>query len=107
MPPLFLLHGFTGSPASWDDVLSALPDAEAHRPALLGHAPETERTRAVRTFADEVARLAELLPPDPVHLCGYSLGARLALALALAHPARIARLTLISGQPGLPNEAER
>jgi 2-succinyl-6-hydroxy-2,4-cyclohexadiene-1-carboxylate synthase len=107
MPPLFLLHGFTGSAASWDDVLAALPTAEAHRPALLGHGPESERTRAVRTFADEVQRLAELLPTGPVHLGGYSLGARLALAVALAQPTRIARLTLISGQPGLASEAER
>jgi 2-succinyl-6-hydroxy-2,4-cyclohexadiene-1-carboxylate synthase len=107
MLPLVLLHGFTGSAASWDQALLGVPPRVTLRPALLGHAPETERTRKVSTFADEMARLADLLPPGPVHLAGYSLGARLALALALGHPARVARLTLVSGQPGLATEAER
>ncbi len=107
MLPLVLLHGFTGSPASWDQTLASAPNAVTLRPALLGHAPDTDRTREIRTFADEVTRLAELLPPGPVHLGGYSLGARLALALAVAHPERLARLTLVSGQPGLATDTER
>jgi 2-succinyl-6-hydroxy-2,4-cyclohexadiene-1-carboxylate synthase len=107
MPPLVLLHGFTGSAASWDQAVLGAPSNVTLRPALLGHGPETERTREVATFADEVARLAELLPPEPVHLAGYSLGARLALALAVTHPGRLARLTLVSGQPGLASETER
>ena len=86
VPPLFLLHGFTGSPASWDGVLALLPERRTLRPALLGHgAPPPEAT----TFAGEIARLAALLPDEPVHLAGYSLGARMALSLALAHPERI------------------
>jgi len=105
--PLALLHGFTGSPASWDDVLAALPAANALCPALLGHAPNAEATGSVRTFDDEVTRLAALLPSEPIHLVGYSLGARLALALAVAHPERILRLTLASGQPGLASATER
>jgi 2-succinyl-6-hydroxy-2,4-cyclohexadiene-1-carboxylate synthase len=105
--PLALLHGFTGSPASWDDVLAALQAPDALRPALLGHAPESDATRSVQTFDDEITRLAGLLPSEPVQLVGYSLGARLALALAVARPDRIARLTLVSGQPGLASAAER
>jgi 2-succinyl-6-hydroxy-2,4-cyclohexadiene-1-carboxylate synthase len=105
--PLALLHGFTGTPASWDDALAALPATRALRPALLGHAPESDATQSVQTFDDEIVRLATLLPSEPVHLAGYSLGARLALALAVAHPERIARLTLVSGQPGLASAAER
>src|SRR5690242_21267669 len=98
MTPLVLLHGFTGSAASWDDVVAALPGVHSVRPALLGHAPESDAARAVRTWSDEIARLGALLPPEPVHLVGYSLGARLALALALAlrSPGRLTHLTLIS-----------
>jgi 2-succinyl-6-hydroxy-2,4-cyclohexadiene-1-carboxylate synthase len=102
--PLFLLHGFTGSPASWDAVLARLPARAVLRPALLGHgAPPPEAT----TFDEEIARLAALLPPEPVHLAGYSLGARLALSLALAHPERLRRLTLIGVHPGLPTTKEK
>lgn len=36
-----------------------------------------------------------------VHLVGYSLGARLALAVAVRHPLLASRLVLISGSPGL------
>ena len=102
---LVLLHGFTGSPASWDAVARSLRDADALRPPLLGHG--ATETAEVRTFDDEVTRLAATLPAEPVHLAGYSLGARLALALAIRYPARVARLTLVSGQPGLQSERER
>jgi 2-succinyl-6-hydroxy-2,4-cyclohexadiene-1-carboxylate synthase len=102
--PLVLLHGFTGSPSSWDAVLASVPAHPVLCPPLLGHgAPAPE----ARTFAEEVARLAALLPGEPVHLAGYSLGARLALALALAHPARVARLTLVAVHPGLPTTQEK
>jgi len=61
----------------------------------------------VKTFDDEVARLAEGLGETPVHLAGYSLGARLALGIAVRHPERVARLTLIGVHPGLTTEKER
>jgi 2-succinyl-6-hydroxy-2,4-cyclohexadiene-1-carboxylate synthase len=103
--PLVLLHGFTGSPSSWDDVMRALGGLAALRPPLVGHgATEAEH---VRTFDDEVTRLVGLFAPDPVHLAGYSLGARLALAIAVAHPRRVAQVTLVSGQPGLADETAR
>ena len=102
---LVLVHGFTGSPASWDAATATFADDPPARLTLLGHgATDTAR---VRSFDDEVARLAALLPPKPVHLAGYSLGARLALGLAVAHPERIERLTLVSGQAGLVSESER
>jgi 2-succinyl-6-hydroxy-2,4-cyclohexadiene-1-carboxylate synthase len=43
----------------------------------------------------------------PVHLAGYSLGARLALGIAVRHPERVRRLTLIGVHPGLATQAER
>jgi len=104
--PLLCLHGFTGSPRSFD----FLPDArEMPRivPALVGHAGSSAGAE-VQRFEDEVDRLATLAPGGgPLHLVGYSLGARLALGFALRHPARVTRLTLVSAHPGLASEAER
>jgi 2-succinyl-6-hydroxy-2,4-cyclohexadiene-1-carboxylate synthase len=103
---LLLLHGFTGSPRSWD----FLPDQPTQRrfvPALVGHLGSGAGS-AVVDFETEVDRLARLsAESDALHVVGYSLGARLALGLALRHPARVSRLTLISGHPGLGSEAER
>jgi len=103
---LLALHGFTGSPRSWD----FLPDQPKLRrivPALVGHFGSTADS-AVLGFESEVDRLAQLgADAGALHVVGYSLGARLALGLALRHPARVSRLTLISGHPGLGSDLER
>jgi 2-succinyl-6-hydroxy-2,4-cyclohexadiene-1-carboxylate synthase len=43
----------------------------------------------------------------PAHLAGYSLGARLALGIAVRHPERVSRLTLVGAHPGLASDTER
>lgn len=102
--PLVLLHGFTGSAESWNGVLARLPTRAALRPTLVGHGARAE---GVRTFDDEVDRLARAMGPTPAHLAGYSLGARLALGIAVRHPERVSRLTLVGVHPGLASPAER
>lgn len=103
--PLLLLHGFTGAPASWDEVLPNPPPREVLVPRISGHAGEPV---AIAGFEDELRRLERLLSGHPIwDLAGYSLGARLVLGLALRHPARCRRLVLISGQPGLQNSDDR
>ena len=104
--PLVLVHGFTGWNTSWDRVKAGL---RTHSRCIspLGHSGPNELEDRVRCWDDELGRIVSLMPPEPVHLAGYSLGARLALGIALAFPARVARLTLISGHTGLPTEAER
>jgi 2-succinyl-6-hydroxy-2,4-cyclohexadiene-1-carboxylate synthase len=44
---------------------------------------------------------------QPGVLVGYSMGARMALHVALAHPQKVTALVLISGTPGLRTETER
>ncbi len=75
-------------------------------PVLLGHGPQS-LAGGNETFASEVERLALLLPDASVDLVGYSLGARLSLALALAHPTRIRTLRLIGITPGIEDEEAR
>ena len=92
------LHGFTGSPAMWTSI-------GLQGPTLLGHGPDAWAA-GTETFAQEVTRLTAFLPQEPVHLVGYSLGARLSLAIALRQPQRIGKLTLIGVHPGLESESE-
>jgi len=106
-----LLHGFLGNAASFDEVLSLLqPECESLRPALYGHRgyPELE---PAHDFESEVNRLAALIEPyagtTRVHLAGYSLGARLALALLVRSPQLFHSATLVSGRRGLDSPVER
>ncbi len=93
------LHGFTGSPAMWSGF-------DCTPLAILGHSRDCEASGS-ETFTDEVDRLAGQLPTGTHHLLGYSLGARLALSLALRFPDRVSEITLIGGSPGLENAEER
>lgn len=100
-----LLHGFTGSPESWDEVVRASPSWHFVTPALLGHGASGG---AARTWDDEIERLAALARRERVSLLvGYSLGGRIALGLLAAHPELFARAIVVSASPGLPgNDGE-
>ena len=111
MPRLVLLHGFTGSPASWDEVVARLePRPEILAPVLSGHDPE-QPLAGGESFAAETERLLALIVawagPGPVHIAGYSLGARLALALAARNPEMLSSATLIGVNPGITDWADR
>jgi 2-succinyl-6-hydroxy-2,4-cyclohexadiene-1-carboxylate synthase len=118
---LLLLHGFAGTHHAYDAAIAALP-AERYRPLapdLPGHgnrgsaapAPDFpghgDRGRPGSIdFATCLADLAALAPARFV-LCGYSLGGRLALHLALAHPERVERLILVSTTAGIEDPVAR
>jgi len=112
MTCLVLVHGFTGSPASFEDLLGCLrrrqPRLRAFCPTLLGHGAPTD-SPPVR-FEQEVDRLAgEIREAGFVgaHLCGYSLGARLSLGLLARHARLFSGASLIGLHPGLASAAER
>ena len=101
-----LLHGFTGSPASFDRL--SLPRRErVLRPALVGHASNTS---VASGFREEVQKLAAYVRSEDagdLHVIGYSLGARLALGLALDAPELVRRLTMIGGSAGIEDPERR
>jgi 2-succinyl-6-hydroxy-2,4-cyclohexadiene-1-carboxylate synthase len=116
------LHGAYGAPGDFDAVCTALaavlsPAVRAAAgpvvvPWLPGHDPTATSTMPELSKRWGAA-LQQLTPggSSPVHLVGYSLGARLALALSLrlvrAAPARLASLTLVAGTAGLDDENDR
>ena len=96
---LLLLHGLGQGPGSWDGVLDALgPDPGAACPdlfGLCGGAPDYPALYAA--FEDYAGAL-----PEPVLLCGLSLGAVLALDYAIRCPERVAGLVLVAPQYKMP-----
>jgi len=99
---LVLLHGFTHTGASWDPVVAELPGSyRVLVPDIRGHGSASEVEPVSLEGVIEDARGL-----DPVVLCGYSMGARLALHVALAAPS-VRRLVLIGGSPGLADPDER
>jgi 2-succinyl-6-hydroxy-2,4-cyclohexadiene-1-carboxylate synthase len=107
MEPLVLLHGFTGSPRSWDSVLAHLQGVSCLVQELPGHAPGFAPRVGFEANVDAVAAQIGARLRGPCHLVGYSLGARLALGLLARHRALFARVTLLSVHPGLSSVAQR
>ena len=111
-PALLLLHGFTGTARMWSSQIDTWK--ASHRviaPDLLGHggseAPSDPATYALERQADGLADLLDLLEGTPATVVGYSMGARLALVLALEHPGSVARLVLESPSAGIADERHR
>jgi len=111
-PPLLLLHGFTGSARSFDALAPAL---RARRRVvavdLVGHG-RSEAPHAVAAYAfaravDDLARVLDALRIPRAALLGYSLGGRLALGFACAHPGRVSGAVLIGASAGLAQAEAR
>src|SRR3954451_10969714 len=101
---LLLLHGFTQTGASWAGVMRALAGRYRALAPDLGAGP----------WEGELDRLEALMGDGSVGagetrwvVAGYSMGGRLALALALRRPERVGRLVLVSASPGLADGEER
>jgi 2-succinyl-6-hydroxy-2,4-cyclohexadiene-1-carboxylate synthase len=104
-PAIVLLHGFTGTGASWRAVIDGLGQSyNALAPDIRGHGSAGgRRPIGWRECVADVAAVA----PERFVLAGYSMGARLALQVALAHPERVDGLLLVSGTAGIADEVER
>ena len=104
---IVLLHGFAGTARAWDGVMAHLP-AERYLPVALdlpGHGAAVDAPRPI-TFAGCVTHTLSR-SPERFILCGYSLGGRIALHIALAAPERIERLVLVASTAGIEDASER
>ena len=95
-----------GTRRAWDLVADRLA-AERYRPLALdlrGHGDA--RDRRPIGFAECAADVAAAAPDGSV-LCGYSMGGRIALHVALADPGRVARLVLVATTAGIEDPSAR
>ncbi|MGH9062580.1 MAG: alpha/beta fold hydrolase [Acidimicrobiales bacterium] len=101
---LVLVHGFTQTGRSWAPLAERL--AAAGHEALAVDTPG--HGGSARVLADLPAG-AELLGQagGAATYVGYSMGARLALHLALAHPELVRRLVVLGATAGIDDPAER
>ncbi len=102
-----LLHGFAGTRHTWDGVLAHL-DGERYRPLALdlpGHG-ELSGAGALIDLESCVASVLER-SPRRFALCGYSMGGRIALHIAMLAPERLSRLVLVAAGAGIEDRQER
>lgn len=108
--PVIVIHGFTGSGAAMAPLVDRLDGWRRIAVDLPGHgrspAPPELPCYSVEAMAESIGGLAAAVD-GPCHLIGYSMGGRIALALAVAHPHVCRSLTLISATAGMDDQAER
>lgn len=113
-PPLYLLHGFTASAASFAANIEALRrHFTVVTVELLGHggseAPDDPALYAPEAAVGRILALADALGDARILLCGHSLGGAVAVRCALAAPERFAGIVIINSASaaGTPAWAER
>ncbi|WP_114649619.1 alpha/beta fold hydrolase [Pseudothauera hydrothermalis] len=97
-PPLVLLHGWGLSARVWAPLCAELEasDLAICAPDLPGHGAAPAAGSA--TLADWSDQVATDLPEGAI-VCGWSLGALIALDLAVRHAVKVSRLVLIGSTP--------
>lgn len=131
-PPVLLLHGFSGSGLSWAGLAGLGGRFRAIVPDLPGHgatawdaleptqhedappadasptvAPDLRPRASVERTADDLAAILPRLGADRPGVVAYSLGARIALRLAIAHPDAVGRLVLEAPSAGIADPVAR
>ena len=111
LPVLVLLHGFTGSTATWKTVIENWRDYRIVAIDLIGHghteSPTDESRYTMERQLDDLDFIFEEMKLENFTLLGYSMGGRTALAYACEFPDRVDQLILESASPGLKTEAAR
>lgn len=100
--PVAFIHGFTQTKDSWLPLLDALKTPVR---ATLIDAPDHGESAVSLSLPQTASAIASVAADQT--LIGYSMGARMSLMAAIAHPHLFPRLILISGTAGLDTEEER
>ena len=94
--PVLALHGAAGSSRQWQSLADHLGDGcTVIAPDLPGHGSAC--SQSVRDAAETAERIIGLMAIDgePMHIVGHSIGAAIALEIAMSRPDLVRSLTLI------------
>jgi non-heme chloroperoxidase len=105
--PLILLHGLSDSWRSFQPLLPHLPPSiRTYALSLRGHGDSDQPAGhyTMRDMAADVVAFMDAARIETATIVGHSMGARIAMRLAVDHPQRVHRLALVGAfAPGLPN----
>ncbi|MBM7600726.1 2-succinyl-6-hydroxy-2,4-cyclohexadiene-1-carboxylate synthase [Virgibacillus halotolerans] len=101
--PLVMLHGFTGSTATWKQFINKQEEnLQIITVDLPGHGKtDVSSPRSMEDCCEDLKELLDHLQLDKFHLLGYSMGGRTALSFAMMYPGQVKSLILESASPGL------
>ncbi|MDZ5472626.1 2-succinyl-6-hydroxy-2,4-cyclohexadiene-1-carboxylate synthase [Bacillus sp. 31A1R] len=110
--PLILLHGFTGNTKTWSPFQEKWgKHSKIIAVDIIGHGGTESPTSVDRynmmSVVKDLSLLMDMLNIGKADFLGYSMGGRLALSFAMAHPHKVRKLVLESATPGIDTEAER
>ncbi len=111
-PPVLILHGFSGSTETMAEVADRLSGwHRTLRLDLVGHgrseAPDEVADYSMENCIEQIVAALDDLELSSVHVIGYSMGGRAALALAAWQPQRVRSLLLVGASAGLEAASER
>ena len=106
--PVVFLHGFLGDGEEWRPIAAELPvGIRAVCPDLPGHGRSADVEPSFDNIITRLDAVFDDFAPGGADLVGYSMGGRIALAYALARPARCLSLFVESASPGIEAREER
>ena len=111
--PVVVLHGFTGDTTTMTGIADPLAAAGCRVISidLIGHgtspSPDDLAEYGMSACVDQIRTALVDRGVDRAAVIGYSMGARAALSLAIAHPGLVERLVLIGGTAGIADAHDR
>jgi 2-succinyl-6-hydroxy-2,4-cyclohexadiene-1-carboxylate synthase len=109
---ILFLHGFTGSSEDWLPIFDQFPDKyNLFALDIVGHgksdSPADPNYYNIESMVNQIKYVKDHLTKNKIFLVGYSMGGRVALSYAVAHPDDIKGLVLESATAGFKNDQER
>jgi 3-oxoadipate enol-lactonase len=109
-PLLLFLHGIGGNRDNWREQLTFFAThgftAAAWDARGYGGSDDYESALDFGDFSSDLLRVIDHFEAERTHLCGLSMGGRIALDFYDRHASRVATLTLCDTQPGLRRMSE-